>query len=102
MRYALSVPNFGSYGDVLAVAELAREAESAGWDGFFMWDHIGGDPSFGGALCDPWIALTAIALATKRMRIGTMVTPLARRRPWVIARQTVTLDRLSKGRLTLG
>src|SRR4051812_34155808 len=102
MRYGISVPNFGSYGGVRAVAGLAQDAEAAGWDGFFVWDHIGGDPSFGGALSDPWILLTAIALATERIRIGTMVTPLPRRRPWVLARQTVTLDHLSRGRAVLG
>jgi alkanesulfonate monooxygenase SsuD/methylene tetrahydromethanopterin reductase-like flavin-dependent oxidoreductase (luciferase family) len=103
VKYGISVPNFGSYGDVRAVASLARDAEGAGWDGFFVWDHIGGDASFGGGpMCDPWVALTAIALATERIRIGTLITPLPRRRPWVLARQTVTLDRVSGGRLVLG
>jgi alkanesulfonate monooxygenase SsuD/methylene tetrahydromethanopterin reductase-like flavin-dependent oxidoreductase (luciferase family) len=102
MRYGLTVPNFGSYADVVAVAELARNAEGAAWDGFFIWDHISPAASEGAPIADPWIALTAIALSTERIRIGTMVTPVARRRPWKLARETVTLDRLSGGRLTLG
>jgi probable F420-dependent oxidoreductase len=103
MKYGITVPNFGSYGEPRALAALAREAEDAGWDGFFVWDHIGGgDPSFGPDVSDPWVLLTAIALNTERIRIGTMITPVPRRRPWVLARQTVTLDRLSNGRLILG
>ncbi len=104
MQYGLTMPNFGSYADVRALVDLAREAEAAGWDGFFLWDHIqnsgGGEEA--APMCDPWVALGAIALATERIRIGTMITPLARRRPWVLARQAVTVDRLSNGRLILG
>ncbi|MEX2246206.1 MAG: LLM class flavin-dependent oxidoreductase [Dehalococcoidia bacterium] len=102
MKYGITVPNFGSYADVRATADLAHDAEAAGWHGFFVWDHIqsGGDP--GSPMCDPWVALAAIALSTERIRIGTMVTPVPRRRPWVLARQTVTIDHLSNGRLTLG
>ncbi|HEU5324041.1 MAG TPA: LLM class flavin-dependent oxidoreductase [Methylomirabilota bacterium] len=102
MKYGITVPNFGSYADVRAVAELAHDAEAAGWNGFFMWDHIqsGGEP--GAPMCDPWVALTAVALRSERLRIGTMVTPVARRRPWVLARQSVTLDQLSGGRAVLG
>jgi alkanesulfonate monooxygenase SsuD/methylene tetrahydromethanopterin reductase-like flavin-dependent oxidoreductase (luciferase family) len=100
MRFALSIPNFGEYADARAVAALAREAEDAGWDGVFVWDHL--LAWNGNVVADPWAILTAIALATERVRIGPMITPLARRRPWVVARQVVTLDRLSNGRLTLG
>jgi probable F420-dependent oxidoreductase len=104
VKYAIDVPNFGSYGDARALAELAREAEQAGWDGFFIWDHMqnsgGGEAT--SPMCDPWVALAAVAMTTERIRIGTMVTPVARRRPWKLARETVTLDRLSRGRLTLG
>jgi probable F420-dependent oxidoreductase len=102
MRYGLTMPNFGSYADVRAVAEMARDAEAAGWDGFFAWDHVSSAATSGSPAADPWVLLTAIALATERARIGTMVTPVARRRPWVLARQTATLDRLSNGRLVLG
>src|SRR5438105_3220870 len=104
MRYGVSVPNFGSFADVRKTAELARDAERAGWDGFFLWDHISAAASFDDKtpIADPWIMLAAIALATERIRIGTMITPLPRRRPWKVARETVTLDHLSGGRLVLG
>ena len=99
MRFGLSVQNFGTYGDPRLLADLARDAEAAGWEGFFVWDHLlRGDAS----VADPWISLAAIAVATERVRIGTMVTPLPRRRPWQVARQAVTLDHLSGGRMTLG
>jgi hypothetical protein len=99
MKYAIDIPNFGAFGDVHLLVELAREAEDKGWDGFFLWDHLNDPPA---PNVDPWIALAAIASATKRIRIGTMVTPVARRRPWKLARQTVSLDHLSGGRVILG
>jgi alkanesulfonate monooxygenase SsuD/methylene tetrahydromethanopterin reductase-like flavin-dependent oxidoreductase (luciferase family) len=99
MRFALSSQNFGTYGDPRLLAELASDAEAAGWDGFFVWDHLlRGDAP----VADPWISLAAIATVTGRLRIGTMVTPLSRRRPWQVARQAATLDHLSNGRVTLG
>ncbi|MFL5766778.1 MAG: LLM class flavin-dependent oxidoreductase [Actinomycetota bacterium] len=99
MRFALNAQNFGTYGDPRLLAELAADAEAAGWDGFFVWDHLlRGDAH----VADPWISLAAIAVATERVRVGTMVTPLPRRRPWQVARQAVTLDQLSGGRMTLG
>lgn len=101
MFYGISIPSFGAYADARALATLAREAEQAGWDGFFLWDHMIFDPS-GHPIADPWVALAAVALHTERMRIGTLITPVARRRPWKLAREIVTLDRLSGGRLTLG
>jgi alkanesulfonate monooxygenase SsuD/methylene tetrahydromethanopterin reductase-like flavin-dependent oxidoreductase (luciferase family) len=100
MRYALNLPPFGEFADARALADLAREAEEAGWDGFFLWDHILAEP--GTPVADPWVALTAIAMSTQRMRIGPLVTPLPRRRPWKLARETATLDRLSNGRLIMG
>jgi alkanesulfonate monooxygenase SsuD/methylene tetrahydromethanopterin reductase-like flavin-dependent oxidoreductase (luciferase family) len=102
VKFAINVPNFGEYADPRLTAELAQSSEDRGWDGFFVWDHI--NAGFGPAspMADPWVLLTAIALATERVRIGTMVTPLARRRPWKLARETVTVDRLSGGRLILG
>ena len=100
MRYALNVPNFGAYADVRAMAALAHEAEEAGWDGFFIWDHVHTEPPL--PMADSWIELTAMALATERIRLGTLVTPLPRRRPAKLARETVTLDRLSNGRVILG
>lgn len=100
MRYALHVPPFGTFGDVSQVVALARDAEQAGWDGFFLWDHLlhGVDVPF----VDPWITLAAVAVTTTRIRLGPLVTPLPRRRPWKVAREAVTLDHLSGGRLVLG
>lgn len=100
MRFALNLPAFGDLSDVRTLANLAREAEDAGWDGFFLWDHMLTDP--GVPVADPWIALTAIAMKTERIRLGALVTPLPRRRPWKFARETATLDRLSNGRLIVG
>jgi alkanesulfonate monooxygenase SsuD/methylene tetrahydromethanopterin reductase-like flavin-dependent oxidoreductase (luciferase family) len=102
LRFAVNVPNFGEFADVRAVAQLAREAESAGFDGFFTWDHVLHDANATYSVADPWVTLTAVALATERMRIGTLISPLARRRAWKVARETVTLDHLSNGRFTLG
>jgi alkanesulfonate monooxygenase SsuD/methylene tetrahydromethanopterin reductase-like flavin-dependent oxidoreductase (luciferase family) len=99
MRYALNVPNFGAFADARALAQLAHEAEEAGWDGFFLWDHIGGWPD---PTADPWVALAAMAMTTSRIKLGPLVTPLPRRRPWKLARETATLDHLSNGRLILG
>jgi alkanesulfonate monooxygenase SsuD/methylene tetrahydromethanopterin reductase-like flavin-dependent oxidoreductase (luciferase family) len=100
VRFGVYVPTFGEY-DVRTLAELAREAEAAGWDGFFVWDHVLWSPD-GSGLADTTVALTAIALSTERVRFGALVTALARRRPWKLARETATLDRLSGGRLVVG
>ena len=100
MRFALNIPPFGALADVRALAALAHEAEDAGWDGFFLWDHIQVMPPQ--AVADPWVALTAIALATERICLGALVTPLPRRRPWQLAREAATLDHVSRGRLILG
>ena len=102
MRYAVNVPNFEDYSDVRTVAALAADAEAAGWDGFFVWDHLAFVKALRLRIADPWMLLCGIALATERLRLGPMVTPVPRRRPWKLARETVTLDRLSGGRLILG
>ena len=103
MHFGILVPNFGNCcGSPRELAELAVDAENSGWDGFFIFDHILYSNNEHVPLVDPWIALAAIAMNTKRMRIGPLVTPLARRRPWKLARETASLDHLSKGRLTLG
>jgi alkanesulfonate monooxygenase SsuD/methylene tetrahydromethanopterin reductase-like flavin-dependent oxidoreductase (luciferase family) len=102
MRYAVNMPNFAEYADARTVAALAADAEAAGWDGVFVWDHMVYAKDERLPVADPWILLAAVALATERLRLGPMVTPLARRRPWKVARETVTLDRLSGGRLILG
>lgn len=83
------------------LAELAQQAERNGWDGFFLWDHLLYRPPVR-AVADPWVALAAIAYGTGRIRLGPLVTPLSRRRVHKLARETVTLDHLSGGRLTLG
>ena len=101
MHFGISVPAFADFSDPRVLADLAHDAESAGWDGFFIWDHIFFDPTFH-PIADSWVALAAVAMNTHRMRIGTMVTPVARRRPWKLARETVSIDRLSNGRLILG
>jgi alkanesulfonate monooxygenase SsuD/methylene tetrahydromethanopterin reductase-like flavin-dependent oxidoreductase (luciferase family) len=100
-RSALWLPLFDELADPATVARLAAEAEEAGWHGVFVWDQLRwGAPVR--QLADPWISLAAIATATERLRLGPMVTPLPRRRPAKVARETATLDRLSGGRLTLG
>jgi alkanesulfonate monooxygenase SsuD/methylene tetrahydromethanopterin reductase-like flavin-dependent oxidoreductase (luciferase family) len=87
--------------DPNTLCELASRAEKRGWDGFFLWDHVNYRAPVS-AVADPWVALAAIARSTERLRIGPMVTPLSRRRVQKLARETVTLDLLSRGRLTLG
>jgi alkanesulfonate monooxygenase SsuD/methylene tetrahydromethanopterin reductase-like flavin-dependent oxidoreductase (luciferase family) len=89
-------------GDVDLLVRMGVEADRAGWDGFFLWDHMRLMREIPVPLFDPWVTLGAIAARTERVRIGTMITPLARRRPWKLARETVTLDHLSRGRLILG
>ena len=101
LRSALWLPLFDELADPVAVARLAAEAEEAGWHGFFVWDNLNWHPPVK-QVADPWITLAAAAAATERLRLGPMVTPLARRRPVKVARETATLDRLSGGRLTLG
>lgn len=101
VRFALWLPIFDELADPVAVANLAAEAEEVGWDGIFVWDHVRWRAPVK-AVADPWITLAAVAAATERVRIGPMVTPLARRRPTKLARETATLDLLSGGRLTLG
>ena len=92
MKYAINVPNFGEYYHPRTLAELAREAEAAGWDGFFIWDHIQGEWPF----ADPTVALTAVAVRTERIRFGAMITPVARRRPWKLAREMISAGGTSK------
>jgi alkanesulfonate monooxygenase SsuD/methylene tetrahydromethanopterin reductase-like flavin-dependent oxidoreductase (luciferase family) len=101
MRHGLFVPPFDELANPDRLVELALDAERAGWDGFFLWDHL----LYGTRvrdILDPYICLSAIAAATSTMQLGVMVTPLVRRRPAVLARQAVTLDLVSHGRLVLG
>jgi alkanesulfonate monooxygenase SsuD/methylene tetrahydromethanopterin reductase-like flavin-dependent oxidoreductase (luciferase family) len=104
VRFSINIPNFGDFADARTVARVAQAAEEAGWDGLFVWDHVvhskkqrQGQP-FG----DPWMLLTAAALATSRIKLGPLVTPIARRRPEQLARQVATLDGLSGGRVIFG
>ncbi|GCE06072.1 LLM class flavin-dependent oxidoreductase [Dictyobacter aurantiacus] len=102
MQYGLDIPTAGAFADPRTLAELAVEAEEAGWDGFFLWDTIfmPGHPEI--PVVDPWIALAAIAMRTQRIKLGAFLTPLPRRRPWQVARESVGLDHLSNGRLIFG
>lgn len=104
MRYSVNIPNFGDFADARTVAKVATAAEEAGWDALFVWDHVVHDKNRrrGQPFGDPWILLTAAALATSRLRLGTLVTPVARRRPEQLARQVATLDALSGGRVIFG
>jgi alkanesulfonate monooxygenase SsuD/methylene tetrahydromethanopterin reductase-like flavin-dependent oxidoreductase (luciferase family) len=100
-RRAIFVAPFDELADPRLLAGLAADAEAAGWDGFFLWDHIVYSAPTS-AVLDPWIVMAAIAMATERLITGPLVTPLSRRRPHKLARETVTLDLLSAGRLVLG
>ena len=101
MRFGINMPAFADFSDPRVLADIAREAEETGWDGFFIWDHIFFDPNFH-PMADPLVALAAVAMRTERILFVTMITPIARRRPWKLAREAVSVDRLSNGRLTLG
>ena len=89
MKYGFVLP----FGDARTAANLAREAEQAGWDAFFVWEPVWG--------IDAWVCLTAAAMVTEKIKLGTMLSPLSRMRPWKIASETATLDNLSNGRVIL-
>src|SRR5215212_2966855 len=100
MRYGIVTANLGEYADPRVAVDLARAAEAAGWEAFFVWDHLGfvrGVPSG-----DPLIILSAVAASTTRLKLGLAVTPLARRRPQVVANALTSLDLLSGGRVVFG
>jgi alkanesulfonate monooxygenase SsuD/methylene tetrahydromethanopterin reductase-like flavin-dependent oxidoreductase (luciferase family) len=100
MRYGICLANIGTYSDPHVAVRLAKATEESGWDAIFLWDHLGF--VWDGPAADPWIVLAAIGSATERIRIGTAVTPVARRRPHVLAQQVATLDVLSGGRVIFG
>src|ERR1051325_1692283 len=100
MKFAVVAPNVGAFASPVMLAELASTAETTGWDGFFVWDTIEWEEPQ--PVCDPWIALAAVAMATRGINFGTLVLSMARRRPWKAAREALTLDGLSGGRLILG
>jgi probable F420-dependent oxidoreductase len=100
VRYGIDVANLGEYAEPAVVVAVAELAESSGWDALFVWDHLAfvwGVPS-----ADPWVVLAAVAQATTRLRLGTAVTPLPRRRPAMLASTVAAIDRLSGGRAILG
>lgn len=99
MKHAVCMPNVGPTNELV---ELARLADGEGWDGVFLWDHLQLDPSQRLEVHDPWVLLGAMASVTNKVRLGTMVTPLPRRRPWVVAKHVITLDHLSGGRAIFG
>lgn len=109
MRFGVTLPNAGLGDDPTVLADLAREAEETGWDGVFVWDcgvpdtDVAQDPSDPAlvSVIDPWVGLTLMAGATERVTLGPMIAPLARRRPWKVAQESVTLDHLSHGRFVL-
>jgi len=101
MRRALAAPCFAD--DPQELVDVGVAAETAGFDGFFLWDHlVFANDGDGPSIVDPWLVLALIAARTQRIKIGTMITPISRRRPAVLARQTATLDLISHGRLILG
>ncbi len=100
MHYGIDVVTLGDYANPRLAVQLAQAAEAAGWEGLFVWDHLAfawGVPSG-----DPWVILSAVAQATTRLKIGTAITPLPRRRPHILANTIATLDCLSEGRVILG
>jgi hypothetical protein len=100
MKYGIVI----DAGDARTIAGLAEEAEAVGWDGVFISDAIDTEFKPGQAFpwFDPWVALAAIAMKTERIRMGTLIAAVPRRRPWKLARETVSIDQLSGGRLILG
>ncbi|HLI50759.1 MAG TPA: LLM class flavin-dependent oxidoreductase [Thermomicrobiaceae bacterium] len=100
LHYGLELPNVGA--DARTLAELAHEAEEMGWEGVFLEDYIVDPRDPAGPTVDPWVALTAMAITTSRIRLGCEVTPLPRRRPWKLVREAIALDYLSGGRVVLG
>jgi alkanesulfonate monooxygenase SsuD/methylene tetrahydromethanopterin reductase-like flavin-dependent oxidoreductase (luciferase family) len=102
MRYGLILPNAGPCGDPRTLAQFAALAENAGWDGVFLEDYLVYQNQVGVPTYDPWVCLAAVAMGTSRVRLGTMVTPVPRRRVQKLAAECVALDHLSAGRVVLG
>ncbi len=98
MRFGTYFSGVGEFSNAALLADLSCEAEENGWDGAFIWDHIVKPCT----AVDPWVTLAAMSMKTKHIKLGPIVTPIARRRPWKLARETATLDNLSNGRLVLG
>ncbi len=102
MKFAIYLPTIREFADAALLGELAALTEGSGWDGCFIWDVMAPDAPYGGPAVDPWIALAVMGARTGRVRLGTMVTPVSRRRPLKLARETASVDRLAGGRLVLG
>ena len=100
MQFGVFLPPFAEFAEPKRVVALSQQLEDSGWDGLFLWDHVLTTP--GMAVADPWVTMAAVATVTQRIRLGALVTPLPRRRPWVLSRQLATLDQLSDGRLIGG
>jgi hypothetical protein len=100
MRYGIVTANLGEYADPRVAVRLARVAEAAGWEAFFVWDHLGFVRGVSSG--DPYVILSAVAASTTRLKLGLAVTPLARRRPQVVANAVASLDLLSGGRAIFG
>jgi alkanesulfonate monooxygenase SsuD/methylene tetrahydromethanopterin reductase-like flavin-dependent oxidoreductase (luciferase family) len=100
MKFGIYIANYALKADPRNFVKLAEAAEEAGWDGFFMWDHV--YPIKAKPATDPWMTLAAIAAVTSKIRLGTTVTALPRRRPHKLAREVVSIDQISDGRFTLG
>jgi alkanesulfonate monooxygenase SsuD/methylene tetrahydromethanopterin reductase-like flavin-dependent oxidoreductase (luciferase family) len=101
LRRGLAVPCFAD--DPADLVQLGVGAERAGLDGYFLWDHlVHSDSGQGPPIVDPWQVLAVVAARTSRIKLGTMITPVARRRPWKLAKEVTTLDLLSGGRVILG
>jgi alkanesulfonate monooxygenase SsuD/methylene tetrahydromethanopterin reductase-like flavin-dependent oxidoreductase (luciferase family) len=100
VNFGVCLSNFGTYADPRQSVRVAQAAEAAGWGGFFVWDHLAfvwGPPS-----ADPWVTLAAVAARTESLTLGTALTPLARRRPQVLAQQAASVEALNGGRVILG
>ena len=100
MRYGIVMANLNEYSDPRVAVRLAQAAEEAGWEAFFVWDHLGF--VWGSSSSDPWVVLPAVAASTTRLKLGTAITPLARRRPQIVANALASLDLLSGGRVVFG
>jgi alkanesulfonate monooxygenase SsuD/methylene tetrahydromethanopterin reductase-like flavin-dependent oxidoreductase (luciferase family) len=100
VQHAIDLSAVGAWGSPATLADLAALAERSGWDGVFVEDYV--MYADGLDTYDPWVALAAIAMATERVRLGTLVTPLPRRRPWKVAAEAMSIDHLSGGRMILG
>lgn len=101
MKFGVGAPNVGEFAHPRLLVEMAQQAEAAGWDGFFLWDHLLYRPERPGAV-EPWSVIAAAAAVTTRIRLGVLVTAVPRRQPPLLAQQVATIDQLSNGRIVVG